>query len=84
MGLNSTGRDTGGNQRPVDDSPPLHAAKLYHQFKGPVMPHKLLAALENFLASPETSLNNGDNWGLVQKWLIVAAQQDDSGGDLAK
>jgi hypothetical protein len=63
---------------------PLCAAKLYHQFKGPVMPHELLSALEHFLASPETSLDNGDDWGLVQRWLIVAAQRDDGGGDPAK
>jgi hypothetical protein len=46
---------------------PLWAARLYHQFKGAVMPHKLLAAMERHLASPDTSLDNGDDWGLVQK-----------------
>ncbi len=63
---------------------PLRAAKLYHQFTEPVMPHELLAAVEDHLATPETSLGNGDDWGLVQKWLIVAAQRDDGGGDAAK
>ena len=63
---------------------PLCTAKLYHQFKGPVMPHELLGALEDHLASPATSLGNGDDWGLVQKWLMVAAQRDDGGGDVAK
>ncbi len=63
---------------------PLWVARLYHQFKGVAMPHKLLNAMEQHLASPATSLDNGDNWGLVQKWLLVAAQKDSSGGDLAK
>ncbi len=53
---------------------PLCAAKLYHQFTGPVMPHELLAAVEDHLASSETSFGNGNDWGLVQKWLMVAAQ----------
>jgi hypothetical protein len=48
------------------------------------MPHELLSALENFLVSPETSLDNGDDWGLVQRWLIVAAQRDDGGGGSGK
>ena len=52
---------------------PLWAARLYHQFKGAVMPHELLAAVDWHLASPETSLGNGDDWGLVQMWLMVAA-----------
>jgi hypothetical protein len=58
---------------------PLRAASLYHQFKGTVMPHELLNAIELHLASPDTTLDNGDEWGLVQKWLIVASQKD---GDL--
>ncbi len=49
-----------------------------------MIPHELLAAVEDHLASPETSLGNGDNWDLVQKWLMVAAQRDDGGGDAAK
>jgi hypothetical protein len=40
---------------------PLRAASLYHQFKGAVMPHKLLNAIEQHLASPDTSLDNGDD-----------------------
>jgi hypothetical protein len=63
---------------------PLRAARLYHQFNGVVMPHELLAAVEWHMASPDTSLNNGDNWGLVQKWLLVAAQRDDGNGDPTK
>jgi hypothetical protein len=59
---------------------PLRAASLYHQFKGPVMPHKLLNAIELHLASPDATLDNGDEWGLVQKWLIVASQKDGGGG----
>jgi hypothetical protein len=31
------------------------------------MMHKLLDSVEQHLASPATSLNNGDDWGLVQK-----------------
>ena len=58
----------------------LRAASLYHQFKGPVMPHKLLNAIELHLASPDTALDNGDDWGLVQKWLIVASQEDGGRG----
>ena len=60
---------------------PLWAAKLYHNFNGAVMPHELLAAIEQHLSSPATALNNGDKWGLVQRWLLVAAQRDDDRGD---
>lgn len=63
---------------------PLWAAKLYHNFNGAVMPHELLAAIEQHLASPVTALDNGDDWGLVQRWLMVAAQRDDGGGDPTK
>jgi hypothetical protein len=63
---------------------PLGAAKLYHQIGGAVMPHELLDALETHLLSPETSLDNGDDWGLVQKWLLVAAQLDGGNGDATK
>ncbi len=48
------------------------------------MPQELLDAVEKHLASPATSLDNGDNWGLLQKWLLVAAQKDGGGGDPAK
>ncbi len=48
------------------------------------MPHELLDAVEKHLASPATSLDNGDDWGLVQKWLLVAAQKDGGGGDPSK
>ena len=40
------------------------------------MPHELLQAVEDHLASPDTTLGNGNDWGLVQKWLIVAAEKD--------
>ena len=63
---------------------PLKAASLYHQFNGPVMPHEFLNTVEHHLASPDTSLDNGDDWGLVQKWLLVAAQKDGGGGDTAR
>jgi len=63
---------------------PLWAAKLYHNFNGVVMPHELLAALEQHLSSPATALGNGDEWELVQRWLLVAAQRDDGGGDPTK
>ena len=63
---------------------PLWAAKLYHNFNGAVMPHELLATLEQHLSSPATALNNGDEWGLVQQWLLVAAQRDGGGGDPTK
>ena len=43
-----------------------------------------LAALEQHLSSPATALGNGDKWGLVQRWLLVAAQRDDGGGDPTK
>ena len=46
---------------------PLRAVKLYQEFKGVVMPHELLAAIKQHLASDDTSLDNGDDWGLVQK-----------------
>ena len=59
---------------------PLRVASLYHQFNGPVMPHEFLNTVEHHLASPDTSLDNGDDWGLVQKWLPVAAQKDGGGG----
>ncbi len=45
---------------------PLRAASLYHQFRGPVMPHELLNTIELHLASPDTTLDNGDDWGLVK------------------
>jgi hypothetical protein len=45
------------------------------------MPHELLAALETYLASPNTTLGNGNDWGLVQRWLFVAAQKDGGNGD---
>ena len=62
----------------------LRAASLYHQFKGPVMPHKLLNAIKLHLASPDTTLDNRDEWRLVQKWLIIASQKDDGRGDPTK
>ncbi len=46
---------------------PLRAAKLYQNMKGAVMPHKLLQVLEDHLAGPDTTLGNGNDWGLVQK-----------------
>ncbi len=52
---------------------PLQAASLYCQLKRVVMPQELLDAMEKYLASPATSLDNGDDWGLVQKWLLVTA-----------
>jgi hypothetical protein len=63
---------------------PLRAVRLYHQFNGAVMPHELLAAVERHLASPDISLDNGDDWDLVQKWLLVAVQRDDGNGDPTK
>jgi hypothetical protein len=62
---------------------PLQAAQLYQNFNGPVRPHELLAAIEQHLASPDTDLDNGDDWGLIKKWLTVAAQTD-GGQDTAK
>ena len=41
------------------------------------MPHELLQALKLHLSSNETELDNGDDWGMVQKWLLIAAQTDD-------
>jgi hypothetical protein len=63
---------------------PLWVASLYHQFKGSVMPHKLFNAIKQHLASPDTSLDNEDDWGLVQKWLLVVAQKNGVGGDISK
>jgi hypothetical protein len=40
---------------------------IYQGLKEGVMPHELLDAIKNHLTSPETKLNNGDEWGLVQK-----------------
>jgi hypothetical protein len=40
---------------------PLQAASLYRQLKGAVMPQELLDAVEKHLASPATSLDNGDD-----------------------
>jgi hypothetical protein len=57
---------------------PLRAAKIYYNISGGVMPHELLQALKLHLSSDETELNNGDDWGMVQKWLLVAAQTDDA------
>ncbi len=48
------------------------------------MPYELLNAIEQHLASSDTSLDNGDDWGLVQKWLLVAAQKDGRGGDITR
>jgi hypothetical protein len=48
------------------------------------MPHKLLDAIKNHLSSQDTELDNGDEWGLVQKWLLVASQKDGGGGDPTK
>ncbi len=48
------------------------------------MPHELLDAIENHLASPDTELNNSDEWGLVQKWLFIDSQKDGGGGDPTK
>jgi hypothetical protein len=62
---------------------PLRAAQLYQNFNGPVRPHELLAAIEQHLASPDMDLDNGDDWGLIKKWLTVAAQTD-GGQDTAK
>ena len=63
---------------------PLRAASMYHQFKEAVMPHELLNAIGQHLASPDSSLDNGYDWGLVQKWLLVAAQKDGGEGDITK
>ena len=59
---------------------PLWVASLYHHFKGVVMPYKLLNAIEQHLASLDTSLGNRDDWVLVQKWLLMASQKDGGGG----
>ena len=48
------------------------------------MPHEMLPVLKQHLASPATALDNGDEWGLVQRWLLVAAQREDGGGDPSK
>jgi hypothetical protein len=45
------------------------------------MPHKQLVALEVHLASPDTALGNGNAWGLVQRWLLMAAQKDGGNGN---
>ena len=55
---------------------PLRAAQLYQERGGAVMPHELLADIELHLASPETTLGNGDEWGLIKTWLHSAAQVD--------
>jgi hypothetical protein len=41
-------------------------------------------ACHNMDAHDTETLDNGDDWGLVQKWLLVAAQKDGGGGDTAK
>jgi hypothetical protein len=69
---------TVGIKFPCTIALPLRVAKLYHDLKGAVMPHKLLQASETHLASPETPLDNGNDWGLVQKWLLFTAQNDGS------
>ena len=43
-----------------------------------------MTALEQHLSSPATALDNEDEWGLVQRWLLVAAQRDNGGGDPTK
>ena len=45
---------------------PLQAAQLYQNLLGAVMPHELLAEIEQHLASPDITLGNGDDWGLVK------------------
>ncbi len=42
------------------------------------MPHELLQVLKLHLSSNKTELDNGDDWGMVQKWLLVAAQTDNA------
>jgi hypothetical protein len=44
------------------------------------MLHEQLAELELHLASTNTALSNEDEWGLVKKWLMVAAQTDGGQG----
>jgi hypothetical protein len=63
---------------------PLQAVSIYQGLKGGVMPHKLLNEIENHLASLDTKLDNGDEWGLVQKWLLIASQKDGGGGNPTK
>jgi hypothetical protein len=45
------------------------------------MLHELLAALKVHLASPDIALCNGNNWGLVQWWPLVATQKDGGNGN---
>lgn len=63
---------------------PLWAVKLYQEFKGPVMPHEMIASVERHLASDATTLDNGNDWNLVKTWLLVASQRSDGGGDPSK
>jgi hypothetical protein len=63
---------------------PLWAAQLYHKRGGAVMPHELMADIELHLASPDTNLGNGDEWGLIKTWLQVAAQMDKEQGTQPK
>ena len=84
VGPDPAGWDSNGAARTMDDCSPLWVAKLYHNFNGVVMPHELLAALEQYLSSPATALDNWDEWGLVQHWLLVTTQRDDNGGDPTK
>ncbi len=82
MGSDRAGRYANGAARPKDARTPPVGGKAIPQLA--VMPHELLAAIEQHLASPATALDNGDEWGLVQRWLTVAAQREDGGGDPTK
>jgi hypothetical protein len=62
---------------------PLWVAKLYHNFNGAMMPHEP-GRPRTAPVKPATALGNGDKWGLVQRWLLVAAQRDDGGGNPTK
>jgi hypothetical protein len=48
---------------------------------GAVMPQELLEALESHLGGSDTSLGNREDWGLVQKLLLVALQMDGGNGN---
>jgi hypothetical protein len=61
--------------------PPPSSTPLPNIFMGTMMPQELLEALGSHLGGNDTSLSNGEDWGLVQKWLLVALQMDGRNGN---
>ena len=84
VGPDPAGRASNKAACSTDDRSPPVGGKALPQLQWGGDAHELLATLEQHLASPATALGNGDEWGLVQRWLLVAVQRDNGGGDSTK